>query len=107
MNIFAKVATIAVLATTLMAAQCSQSDIDKQVAAVQVLTQQACQFLPTASSVAAILTAQVPAGQPLVTGVQAVATAICNAVNSTTKSAPQDCPFGKVNGVCVDGKKVS
>jgi hypothetical protein len=82
---------------------CGTGSLDSQVKDVQAAAVKACGFLPTASSVAAILSA----GNPAVTGVTAVATAICAAV---TKVAPQargleqECP--RVNGVCVEGEFV-
>ena len=89
---------------------CGTGSLDSQVKDVQAAAVKACGFLPTASSVAAILSA----GNPAVTGVTAVATAICAAVTkvcaAVTKVAPQargleqECP--RVNGVCVEGEFV-
>jgi hypothetical protein len=89
-----------------------QGDVNAQVAEVQELTKKACSFLPTAQTVAAIITA----GDPTVAGASAIAKAICDAVTKSAE-APQaplgaapkkaeECPYGKVAGVCIEGKKV-
>lgn len=71
------------------------------IATVQVLVEKTCSFVPTASSVAAMLAANNPAVQ----GTVAIATAICAAVTrkSVTPGDGSDC-YGTVNGVCVEGK---
>ena len=84
----------------------TEGKFDSQIAAVQAASAKICKFLPTAASVAAILTA----GNPAVTGVAATAAAICAAVtvsNPVTlfgmgETKPKECP--KVNGVCVEGE---
>ena len=108
MNVFMKLVTAGVLSLTLMGATCSQADIQSQVAQVQAITTKACAFLPTADVVVAMLTAV----NPTVVGVSAIAHAICGAVESAshggaaTQGADNKCPLGKVNGVCIQGKKV-
>lgn len=69
------------------------------VAQVQLMAEKVCAFVPTASSVAAMLAANNPAVQ----GTVAIANAICAAV--TRKAATpglESCPT--VNGVCVEGE---
>lgn len=79
------------------------TELDGQVSKVQVLTVKLCKFLPTASSVAAILTANNPA----VVGVSAVATAICGAVTRRSHSLLGDAaPKPEVNGIVVEGEYV-
>lgn len=73
-----------------------------EVTKVQTLTASACRFVPTAASVASILTA----GNPAVVGAGAVATAICQAV---TGSRPLGLvgggiPQPEVNGIVVEGE---
>lgn len=67
------------------------------VAKVRALTEKICAFLPTASSVAAMLAANNPA----VSGVTAIANAICEAVSRKSMAPDAACPM--VNGVCVEG----
>lgn len=112
MNVFKKVAVIAALSIALASCQWlpwSKEEIDAKVIAVQEFCKEACKFIPQADAVAAMLAA----ANPQVVGVQAVAHAICDAVNkATTMSTPPDtksagpCPLGQVNGVCVVGKKI-
>ena len=82
-----------------------QAVVDSRVAEVQKITQAVCKFVPTASSVASMLAAD-PA---TVVGVTAIAAAICNAVDKL--AAPfgptEECGFGKVNDVCIEGERVS
>jgi hypothetical protein len=86
----------------------TQEQIDSKVIAVQELVKEGCNFLPTAQSIALMLAA----ADPTVTGVFAVAAAICNEVNKSVmadKAAPKaddNCPYGKVNGVCIEGKRL-
>lgn len=75
------------------------------VKAVQEKVVGMCGFLPTAASVAAMLSA----GNPVVTGVVGVATAICQAV-SASRSTPgltlasfKTVGYGTVNGVPIEG----
>lgn len=57
-----------------------------------------CGFLPTASSVAAMLSAS----NPMITGVIGIATAICQAVSRNTQSLISS-GYGTVNGVPIEG----
>jgi hypothetical protein len=74
------------------------------VAQVQLLAEKACAFVPTASSVAAMLAA----GNPAVQGTVAIAEAICAAVTRKGALKPGEnvgaCSHGEVNGVCVEGE---
>ena len=73
------------------------------VKAVQDRVVSTCGFLPTAASVAAMLSA----GNPVVTGVVGIATAICQAVSASV-SAPGLTLIGNkpgtVNGVVIEGE---
>lgn len=74
------------------------------VKAVQEKVVGMCGFLPTAASVAAMLSA----GNPVVTGVVGVATAICQAVTAAQQQpglalASFKNGFGTVNGVPIEG----
>lgn len=71
--------------------------LPEQVASVQAATSKACKYVPTASSVASVLTA----ANPAVIGVSAVANAICAAMTTKVSALVGECP--KVNDVCVDG----
>lgn len=71
--------------------------LEDQVDAVMDLVVEKCHFLPTAASVAAMLTASNPA----FVGVVAVATAICNALASKRVGLLRYAPT--VNGVEIDG----
>lgn len=107
---------VGVVAIALGLAGCSLlpwqgGDVNAQITEVQDLCKKACSFLPTAQTVAAIITA----GDPTVAGASAIAKAICDQVskaleaNPELKTAPkaaEECPFGKVAGVCIDGKPV-
>jgi putative component of membrane protein insertase Oxa1/YidC/SpoIIIJ protein YidD len=73
------------------------------VALVQMYAEQTCKFVPTASSVAAMLAANNPAVQ----GAVAIAQAICAAVTRkgvTPGGNVGACSHGEVNGVCVEGE---
>jgi hypothetical protein len=111
-----KLFKIAVVAAGVALAGCSLlpwqgGDVNAQVAEVQELCKKACSFLPTAQTVAAIISA----GDPTVAGASAIAKAICDSVsahlaaNPELKTAPQKeekCPWGEVAGVCIEGKPV-
>ena len=81
----------------------SGSSLADKVKAVQDEAVKLCAYLPTATSVSAIITA----GDPTVVGISAVANAICTAMinwqtdQKTVNSFATDCP--RVNGVCVEG----
>jgi hypothetical protein len=70
------------------------------VAQVQQATILACNFLPTAATVASILSG----GNPLVSTASAIAQAICTAV--TTKAARQGGPAPSVGNVVIHGRFV-
>lgn len=74
------------------------------VKAVQEAVVNLCGFLPTATSVAAMLSA----GNPVVTGVMGIATAICQAVSAAQAQpglalASFKVGYGTVNGVPIEG----
>lgn len=74
------------------------------VKAVQEKVVVMCGFLPTAASVAAMLSA----GNPVVTGTVGIATAICRAVRAAQAApglvlAKFDVGYGSVNGVPIEG----
>lgn len=77
------------------------------VKAVQERVVEMCGFLPTANSVAAMLSA----GNPVVTGVMGIATAICQAVSSTRRTGlsliAMRSGLGEVNGVPIEGDFVT
>jgi precorrin-3B methylase len=109
-----KLFKVAVVAASLAVAGCSWlpwqgGNVEAQVAEVQELCKRACSFLPTAQTVAAIISA----GDPTVAGASAIAKAICDQVtkaiaeNPALKTLPKteaECPYGKVAGACIDGK---
>lgn len=73
---------------------------DDRVKKIQELVVVGCGFLPTATSVAGILAAPNPA----VTGIIAVAVAICHAVKSPPIQGLADLGvYGEVNGVPIEG----
>ncbi len=80
---------------------CDSLTIGGQIEAIQKKAVEICQYLPEYNTVSAILAA----GNPQVTGVAAIANAICLAVMQWKGQAQQhaimDCP--RVNGVCVSG----
>jgi hypothetical protein len=96
----------AVLATGLMAGQCTPADTEAQVKAIQDLAISICKFEPSAQSVAQILAA---AGEPAVPGASAVVKSVADVANAicaiaTAKAAsPDRTCIGHVNGVCVAG----
>lgn len=98
MNKLTRAAFAAALLLTLVGCGGDSASLADQVAAVQDATKKACSYLPTATSVAAILTAD----NPTVTGVSAVADAICVAMMSKTESLVGVCP--QVNKVCIEGE---
>jgi len=80
---------------------CAGVDTATVISQVQQATVLACGFLPTATTVANILAA----GNPAVSAVSAVATAICTAV--TSKGVRRGGAIPNVNGVDVHGRFVS
>jgi hypothetical protein len=60
-----------------------QTDITQIIAQVQSITAQACKFIPTVGTVAAIITAN----NPGVTTAVAIAEAICNAITAAPPAA--------------------
>jgi hypothetical protein len=74
---------------------------DPRVKKVQELVVASCNFLPTAASVAAMLSAS----NPIVTGVVAIATAICQAVTAGRAQALVGTvpTWGSVNGIAIEG----
>jgi len=90
---------ILVLLPFLLFAGCAP---DPRIDEIRVKAAAICGFLPTVTTVAAIL------ANPGVTGAAQIAQAICNAVAKTEPkqplffyAPPVDCP--KVNGVCIEG----
>lgn len=85
--------------------------LNNDVAKVQALTTKACSFVPTASSVAAMLTA----GNPTVVGVAAIATTICQVLARLPQATLQASLWGdsigietpSVNGITVEGTFVA
>lgn len=85
-------------------AGCNEQQTAENIAKIQTATQTACAFVPTAASVAGILTALYPAaGAPVGVATQ-VASQICSAV--TAKSARRGGPPPSVAGVVVEGRFV-
>ena len=84
----------------------AEMTLAEKVKAVQDKAVQLCSYLPTATSVGAIISA----GNPAVVGVSAVANAICTAVinwkstQATQNSFATGCP--KVENICVEGEFV-
>jgi hypothetical protein len=77
-----------------------QTDISKIIAQVQSITSQICKFVPTAGTIAAIVTAN----NPGVTTAVAIAEAICNSL----APAPAAAKFGGViNGWMVAPRTVN
>lgn len=95
-----------VLAIAIAGCQWLPTKDDPRVVAVIELVKEGCKFEVERDSVVAMLAA----ANPAFTGVGPLADAICNAVNKATetKAAPKEgtCPFGEVNGVCIQGHKV-
>ena len=87
----------------LLLAGCTGTSLTDTVKQIQDETVKLCAYLPTANSVAAI----VSAANPAVVGIGAVANAICTAMinwqtdQKTINSFATECP--KVNGVCIEG----
>lgn len=79
------------------------SKIADEVVKVQALTARTCAFVPTAASVAAMLTA----GNPAVVGVGAVAMAICKAISSKAAVKGVIQPRPMVNGVEIKGEFIA
>lgn len=77
---------------------------DPRVEEIRSRVAAACDFLPTVSSVTAMLTAS----NPTVVGVSAIAHAICAAVqarrNETISRLVGGTEFGTVNGVPIEGE---
>ena len=96
----------AALALPLALAGCGQPESEgpaDPVAAVQIAAERVCAFVPTASSVAAMLAANNPAVQ----GTVAIAEAICAAVTRKSVTPGENvggCERGEVNGVCIEGE---
>lgn len=82
-----------------------ETRVNAQITAAQNAAVSICKFLPTAQTVAGILSTFVPSAVPGVTVANQVAAAICNAVSrkSLTKGAT---PTPRVNGVVVRGSFV-
>lgn len=74
---------------------------EQQIAETQKTTQAVCAFVPTAASVAGILSALYPAASAPVGVATQVASQICSAV--TAKSARRGGPPPTVAGVVVEG----
>lgn len=100
---------LAVLALSMFLGGCgvvtSEMTMAEKVKAVQTRAVELCAYLPQAHAVVAMLSA----ANPAVTGVGAVAQAICTAVtswssNSKSGTLTTECP--RVNGVCVVGTYV-
>ena len=104
------------LAATLSLGNCATtggitpSSIQSVIASVQSAAVQACGFLPTASTVSAILASFVPGGSAVEASVASVAQQICTAV------LPLKARLGKrlggtspptVNGIVIHGRFVS
>lgn len=92
----------ALVAALLSLAGCGGGSMSEQVSAIQAGAIKLCGYAPTAASVLAVLTA----GNPAVTGVTAIVTAICGAVSNPPLGLKSDdgkpCP--QVNGVCIEGE---
>lgn len=92
---------VAVVMLTVAVSGCgSNSKFDEQVANIQSITVKTCKYLPTAATVAAILTS----GNAVVTGATTIATAICSAVSAKQQALIDSCPM--VNGICIQGEYV-
>jgi hypothetical protein len=107
---------ILTLAVTLSLGSCATtggitpSSVQSVIASVQSAAVQACGFLPTASTVSAILASFVPGGSAVEASVASVAQQICTAV------LPLKAKLGKrlggiapptVNGIVIHGRFVS
>lgn len=77
------------------------------VQVVQARTQELCDFVPTAITVAEMLAVAssgvAPGGIIVSQGVRPIAEAICRVVTSRPNTLIGDAPCPKVNGVCVMG----
>jgi len=90
---------LAVLSPLLVGCGGSETTLAEKVAEVQAQATKICAYLPTATSVAAMISA----ANPAVIGVSAIAQAICSAVTKQTQSLlTSERPT--VNGVQVDGE---
>jgi len=99
-NLFFAAPVAAALALSGCAGGVTPATVSATIAQVQQATVLTCSFLPTAATVAGILSG----GNPLVTTAAAIAQAICTAV--TAKGARKGGPAPMVGNVVVHGRWV-
>lgn len=80
-----------------------QAQVTATVAGVQQSAVQACGFLPTAASVAAIIASLVPGGSVVVATADSIAAQICAVVSPAKASGRLGASVPTVNGVPVHG----
>lgn len=101
----------AALAGSLFLGSCTAlTNLPTQISTVttqtQAIAQTLCQFLPTASTIAAIAASLFPGGGPIETVASGVANSICNALTSVPLSAVKGrhgALKASVNGIPIDG----